>query len=310
LLLLITGGLFYYFSSNSKKIDYNTEVKPIFNKKCIACHGGVKAKANFSLLFREDAMKPAKSGKYPIVPGKPGESEMIRRITEKDEDERMPYKHDPLTKEEISILKKWIKQGAEWGEHWAYVPVQKPQLPDVNDKWIRNEIDQFVYEKLKEEKLKPSPEADKQTLLRRVSLDLIGVPAEEGIAKQFLNDNSEKAYENLVDKLLASPQYGEKWTSMWLDLAHYADTKGFDKDPRRNIPLGLLIGVFIVTVLYILSNVAYFMLLPAMGSTTGQTVIERGMSPPHFQPHSCGCWGCARCGRGRQSAGPQRDRPS
>ncbi len=179
LVLIIMGGLIWFFSSRAEKIDYITDVKPIFNKKCIACHGGVKAKSNFSLLFREDALKPAKSGKYPIVPGKPGESEMIRRITEKDEEERMPYKHEPLTTNEISILKKWIRQGAEWGEHWAYVPVQKPTLPDVKNKWIRNEIDQFIYQKLDEEKLKPSPEADKQTLLRRAGLDIIGMPAEE-----------------------------------------------------------------------------------------------------------------------------------
>jgi len=233
--LIIVGGLIYYFSSSTEKIDYNTQVKPIFNKKCIACHGGVKAKSNFSLLFREDALKPAKSGKYPIVPGYPGKSEMIRRITNNDPDERMPYKHDPLTKEEVSILKKWIKQGAEWGEHWAYIPVKKPELPDTKNKWVKNEIDQFIYQKLEEEKLKPSPEADKQTLLRRVSLDLIGMPAEENIAKKYLSDNSDKAYENLIDDLLASKRYGEKWTTMWLDLARYADTKGFEKDPGRNI---------------------------------------------------------------------------
>jgi len=233
--LIIVGGLIYYFSSSTEKIDYNTQVKPIFNKKCIACHGGVKAKSNFSLLFREDALKPAKSGKYPIVPGYPGKSEMIRRITNNDPDERMPYKHDPLTKEEVSILKKWIKQGAEWGEHWAYIPVKKPELPDTKNKWVKNEIDQFIYQKLEEEKLKPSPEADKQTLLRRASLDLIGMPAEENIAKKYLSDNSDKAYENLIDVLLASKRYGEKWTTMWLDLARYADTKGFEKDPGRNI---------------------------------------------------------------------------
>jgi len=235
IILILVGGLIYYFSSSSEKIDYNTQVKPILNKKCIACHGGVKAKSDFSLLFREDALKAARSGKYPIVPGEPGKSEMIRRITHNDPDERMPYKHDPLTKEEISILKKWIKQGAEWGEHWAYLPVQKPELPDVKSKWIRNEIDKFIYQRLEEEKLKPSLDADKQTLLRRASLDLIGMPAEESIAKKYLNDNSDKAYENLIDDLLASKKYGEKWTSMWLDLARYADTKGFEKDPGRNI---------------------------------------------------------------------------
>src|SRR4030095_4431473 len=157
-LLIVVGGLIWYFSSGSEKIDYITQVKPIFNKKCITCHGGVKAKSNFSLLFREDAMKPAKSGKYPIVPGKPGKSEMIRRITETDEEERMPYKHEPLTKAEISILKKWIKQGAEWGEHWAFIPVKQEAVPDYSDKWIRNEIDQFIFEKLKDEKLTPSAE--------------------------------------------------------------------------------------------------------------------------------------------------------
>src|SRR5688572_3502466 len=235
-LLILVGGLIWYFSAAfEEKIHYNTQVKPILNKKCIACHGGVKAKSDFSLLFREDALKAAKSGKYPIVPGEPGKSEMIRRITEKDEEERMPYKHDPLTKEEISILKKWIKQGAEWGEHWAYIPVKKPALPDVENKWIRNEIDKFIYQKLEEEKLKPSAEADKQTLLRRVSLDIIGMPAEENIARKYLNDTSDNAYENLIDDLLTSQRYGEKWTSMWLDLARYADTKGFEKDPGRNI---------------------------------------------------------------------------
>jgi hypothetical protein len=134
---------------------------------------------------------------------------MIRRITNNDPDERMPYKHEPLTKEEISTLRKWIKQGAEWGEHWAYVPVKKPELPEIKNKWVRNEIDQFIYQKLDEEKLKPSAEADKQTLLRRVSLDLIGMPAEENIAKKYLNDSSDKAYENLIDDLLASKRYGE-----------------------------------------------------------------------------------------------------
>src|SRR5436190_793425 len=177
-ILIIVGGLIYYFSSSSEKIDYNAQVKPIFNKKCIACHGGVKAKSNFSLLFREDALKPAKSGKYPIVPGYPGKSEMIRRITNNDPDERMPYKHDPLTKEEISILRKWIRQGAEWGEHWAYIPVQKPALPDVEDKWIRNDVDKFIYQKLEEEKLKPSPEADKQTLLEQLAGDLLPDPTD------------------------------------------------------------------------------------------------------------------------------------
>ena len=234
-LLLITAAAVFYLASGGKKVDFNTEVKPIFNKKCIACHGGVKAKANFSLLFREEAMKPAKSGKYPIVPGKPGESEMIRRITQKDPDERMPYKHEPLSGDEISILKRWIKQGAEWGEHWAYLPVKETTTPDYSNKWIKNDIDQFIYKKLKQEKLSPSAEADKATLIRRVSLDLTGLPATDTVAKKFFSDNSDKAYENLVEDLLASPAYGERWASLWLDLARYADTKGFERDGGRDI---------------------------------------------------------------------------
>jgi hypothetical protein len=230
---LIVATYFSFFNAN--KIDFNTQVKPIFNKKCIACHGGVKAKSDFSLLFLEDAMKPAKSGKYPIIPGKPGESEMIKRITHNDPDERMPYKHEPLSNEEIKILKQWIRQGAEWGEHWAYVPVKKEEVPDYSDKWIRNDIDRFVLEKLKEEKLKPSVDADKPTLLRRVSLDLTGLPPTDVVAKKFLNDNSDKAYENLVDDLLKSTAYGERWTSLWLDLARYADTKGYESDGGRTI---------------------------------------------------------------------------
>jgi hypothetical protein len=217
------------------KIDFNAQVKPILNKKCITCHGGVKQQGGFSLLFREEALAKTKSGKYAIVPGSPGESELIKRINNTDPEERMPYKHEPLSKEEISILKNWVKQGAEWGTHWAYIPVVKQEVPDYNDKWIRNDIDQFVFQKLKEEKLTPSAEADKATLLRRVSLDLTGLPPDEKVANKFLQDSSDKAYENLVDDLLASPAYGERWTSLWLDLARYADTKGYESDQGRTI---------------------------------------------------------------------------
>jgi len=217
------------------KIDFNTQVKPIFNKKCIICHGGVKQKSGFSLLFREEALGKTKSGKPAIIPGKPGESELIRRITETDPDERMPYKHEALSKTEIRILRQWIREGAEWGEHWAYISVKQQEIPDYKDNWIKNDIDQFIYKRLKEEKLIPSTEADKATLMRRVSLDLTGLPATADVAKKFLDDHSEKAYENLVDDLLASPRYGERWTSLWLDLARYADTRGYEADRSRNI---------------------------------------------------------------------------
>lgn len=235
ILIFAIAAVVYLSFSHSSKIDFNTQVKPIFNKKCIICHGGVRAKSNFSLLFREDAMKAAKSGKYPIVPGKPNESELIKRITNTDPDERMPYKHEPLSKNEINILKQWIKEGAQWGEHWAYIPVKKQDIPVYADTWIKNDIDQFIFKKLKEEKLKPSNEADKPALLRRVSLDLTGLPPDSNLSKFFLSDTSGKAYENLVNSLLASPHYGERWTSLWLDLARYADTRGYEADRSRTI---------------------------------------------------------------------------
>ncbi len=232
---IIAVIVFFVFNSRQSPIDFNTQVKPIFNKKCIACHGGVRRKSNFSLLFRVDALAKNKSGKPAIVPGDPDHSEMIRRLTLNDPDERMPYKHDPLSKEEIETLRKWIKQGAKWGDHWAYVAVKPVEVPEVKTDWAKNEIDHFIYKKLDEEKLKPSAEAEKFTLLRRASLDLTGMLPSKKIADQYLNDNSAGAYQTLVDSLLASNHFGEKWAAMWLDLARYADTKGYERDDSRSI---------------------------------------------------------------------------
>ena len=143
-ILIIIAASFIFLTSSERRVDYSADVKPILNKKCIACHGGVKKQGGFSVLFREEALALTKNGKRAIVPGEPGKSEMIRRITETDPEERMPYKHEPLSKEEISILKRWIKQGAEWGEHWAYVPVKQTELPEIKDDWIKNDIDRFI----------------------------------------------------------------------------------------------------------------------------------------------------------------------
>jgi Protein of unknown function (DUF1549)/Protein of unknown function (DUF1553)/Planctomycete cytochrome C len=233
-IVLVTSVVAYIYWP-AEKIDYNTQVKPIFNKKCIACHGGVKQKAGFSLLFREEALGNTESGKPAIIPGNPDESELIRRISLDDPEERMPYKHEALSKEEIEILTQWIKQGAEWGEHWAYIPVKEEGIPSIKSDWIKNEIDPFILKKLNAENLTASAEADKPTLLRRVSLDLTGLPPVEKIAQKFLNDNSDKAYENLVDDLLASPRYGERWTTLWMDVARYADTRGYEADRGRTI---------------------------------------------------------------------------
>lgn len=222
--------------SHDKTVDFNTEVKPIINKKCISCHGGVKKQAGFSLLFHEEALAATKSGKPAIIPGNPDESELIKRLLTDDPELRMPYKHEALPGDEIDIFKRWIKQGAKWGDHWAYLPVKEVEVPDVDDDWTRNDIDQFIYQKLDDMDLRPAMEADKPTLLRRVSLDLIGMNPPAKLAERFLKSaDSDKAYETLVDSLLASPGFGEKWASMWLDVARYADTKGYESDGGRNI---------------------------------------------------------------------------
>lgn len=245
-MIVVLAGIItiFTFSTRRKTVDFSADVKPILNKKCISCHGGVKKQGGFSLLFHEEALAVTESGKPSIIPGDPDNSEMIRRLTLHDPEERMPYKADPLTDEEIDILRRWIKQGAEWGEHWAYVPVQAVPVPrssgffglvNRQNAWTKNEIDYFIAEKHRELKLAHAAEADKKTLFRRLSLDLIGMPAKDEWLQQYLEDDTEKGYEALVDSLLASPHFGERWTSMWLDLARYADTKGYEADMSRNI---------------------------------------------------------------------------
>lgn len=235
--------VFVFFISRSK-VDYNAEVKPILNKNCISCHGGVKRQGGFSLLFRSEALAINKSGKAAIIPGDASESEMIKRLTAKDPEERMPYKHPPLDKKDIDLLTAWIDQGAEWGNHWAYIPVVAPVVPNNKSgflglggkpDWINNQVDQYIFEQISNNKLSPSPQAEKAILLKRVSMDLIGMPAPNVIAGQYLKSNQANAYEQLVDQLLASPRYGERWAALWMDLARYADTKGYERDDSRTI---------------------------------------------------------------------------
>lgn len=246
LFFVLAGIILAYFLIGEKPVDFNTDVKPILNKKCISCHGGVKKKGGFSVLFEEEALAKTESGKPAIIPGDPHGSEMINRLTSTDPEERMPYKEAPLTEDEISILTKWVKQGAKWGKHWAYESIKQQTLPTLKRQYlglfpspfasfVGNPIDLFILKKLEAKNIQPSPEADKHTLLRRVSLDIIGMPAPEPIASKFLNDHSDKAYPNLVEDLLALPQYGERWTAMWLDLSRYADTKGYERDDQRQI---------------------------------------------------------------------------
>lgn len=198
------------------------------------------------MMTREDILVPTESGKLAVVPGDAGASELYKRIVEHDIEERMPYKKEALSEKEISILHDWIEEGAKWGNHWAYNPIENPEVPKPKGaffglfpakkiEWVKNDLDYFIYDRLKKANLTPSVEADKNTLLRRVSLDLIGMPASETLQKQFLNETNPLAYETLVDSLLDSPHFGERWAGMWLDLARYADTKGYERDDSRNI---------------------------------------------------------------------------
>lgn len=232
-------------SCTQEKVDFSAQVKPILNKRCISCHGGVKKNGGFSVLFRHEAIDTTESGKPSIVPGHSELSEVIRRINSNDPEVRMPYKEEQLTRDEIDILTRWIDEGANWGEHWAYQPLAPVELPKDNtllssfgssdNGWAKSGIDHFILAKLKDENLTPSKTAEKGMLLRRVYMDLIGLPPTSTQAKRFLDDADPNAYEKVVDSLLASPHYGEKWASWWLDLARYSDTKGYERDVERTI---------------------------------------------------------------------------
>ena len=219
----------------AERIDFSTQVKPILNEKCIGCHGGVRKQGGFSLLFEKEAFAKLPSGKRAIIKGKPHKSEMIRRLTLDDPEQRMPYQEPPLTKNEITILTKWIRQGAKWGEHWAYQSIKKPKVPKKVLNWGYNEIDNYVAANLKEIGLVPSTLASPEVLSRRAALDIIGLPVPERLRQPFLKNPTFENYGILIDSLLALPQYGEKWATMWLDLARYADTKGYERDGERNI---------------------------------------------------------------------------
>ena len=235
-LLLLLGGFWGYSSWQGHQVDFNAEIRPILNQKCMRCHGGVKRNGGLSLLFREEALKENDSGLPAIVPGNIQKSELIQRITHHDPEERMPYEADALTEEEISLFKRWIRQGASWESHWAYVAPERPSLPKTKQQaWTLNPIDQFIARELDKNGLEGAGKATKAELARRLSLDLRGLPPSYEEVEAFMQDESESAYENLVDSFLASPHYGERWAAMWLDLARYADSKGYEKDPYRSI---------------------------------------------------------------------------
>ena len=226
-------------SKISKPIDYAYDVKPILSDRCFACHGPDEAKQKGGLRLDIATVayeKLSESGLKAIVPGKSGKSELAHRILSSDPDVVMPTKesHLSLNAHEKAILIKWIEEGAEYKPHWAFTVVKRPEVPKVKDeKWVRNDIDRFILAKLEDKGLKPSPVAAKTTLLRRVYMDLIGLPPSPQQVQVFLKDTTANAYEKVVDQLLASEHYGENMAVPWLDAARYADTHGYQDDMMR-----------------------------------------------------------------------------
>ncbi|MGH9719961.1 MAG: PSD1 and planctomycete cytochrome C domain-containing protein [Bryobacteraceae bacterium] len=219
-------------------VDFTRDIQPIFKVSCLGCHSGEKPEASLRLDSRDRAFQGGASGKV-IVPGDAGQSLLVRKVVGGAPGKRMPPAGSPLPPEKIALLRLWVNQGAKWPEprtHWAYVKPTRPAPPAVRNKaWVRNPIDGFVLARIEKESLAPSPEASRETLIRRLSLDLTGLPPSPEEVDEFLADARPGAYERLVDRLLASPHYGERWARPWLDLARYADTNGYEKDRRRSI---------------------------------------------------------------------------
>ena len=213
---------------------FERDVQPLL-ARCVACHGPGKARAGLRLDSREAATAALDSGNRAIVPGMPEQSELLRRVGAADAKKRMPPRGEPLRAIQVETLRRWIASGANWPRHWAYRPLSRPTPPPSISRWPRTPVDRFILEKLAGRGLAPSPAADKRTLLRRVFLDLIGLPPTPAETDAFLADRAPDAYERVVDRLLASPHYGERWARHWMDVVHYAETHGHDQDrPREN----------------------------------------------------------------------------
>ena len=227
--------------------DFASDIEPIFHERCYGCHGPSQQMNGLRLDQQAAALKGGYSGAV-ILPGNSAASKLIERVTSDEEGFRMPPVGSPVSPAEIESLRQWIDQGAAWEQsptsapaelsekekHWSFQPVSRPPLPPVSDaSWARNAIDRFVLAKLDAEGIKPSPEAEKTTLIRRVCFDLIGLPPSPAEVDAFINDPSDRAYEKVVGRLLQSQHYGEKWALHWLDAARYADSDGYEKDLIR-----------------------------------------------------------------------------
>ena len=234
--LSIFLGIRNVSAQSSDPIDFGRQIQPILAKRCFACHGPDKAEGGLRLNQKDSALSKQHSGKQALVPHHSEQSELLRRVTSTDDSERMPPEGPPLTSAQIDLLTRWIEQGAEWKDHWAFLPPRASIPPTVkNVAWTTNPIDAFVLHKLEQAGLTPAVPADKPSLLRRVTFDLTGLPPTQAEIDSFVADNSPGAYEKVVDRLLQSQRYGEQWARHWLDVVRYADTNSFERDgPKPN----------------------------------------------------------------------------
>ncbi len=222
-------------AADSHPADFDRDIRPILAGTCLRCHGGVRELAGLHLGQRDRATTADAKGRVAIVPGDPERSELVRRISRTGEG-RMPPTGQPLSLKQIAAFRDWIARGAEWTPLWSLTKPTEAPLAIVRDvAWIKSPLDRFVLVKLEAASISPAPQADRATLLRRVSLDLSGIPPTIAEVTAFLADDSDDAYARVVDRLLASPRYGERWARVWLDLARFADTQGYEKDGRRTI---------------------------------------------------------------------------
>ena len=243
-LILILLGIALSLQAAESPVDFNRDVRKILSENCFKCHGpDAKTSSSGKKALRLDQAETAtdaRRGRAAVVPGHPAKSEMIRRIRSADPEDHMPPADSgkKLTPAQIATLEKWIRQGAPYAKHWAYEPPMRPPTPTLKGSaatWAKNGIDPFIVERLAQDKLRPSPEADRESLIRRATLDLTGLPPTLEEVDQFLADRAPGAYERVVDRLLNKASFGEHWARLWLDQARYADSSGYADDPPRTI---------------------------------------------------------------------------
>ena len=248
-LIAVSAVAFTFRLFAAEPIEFTRDIEPLLRKRCHGCHGQATQMSGLRLDDKASALKGGASG-IVIVPGQSGQSRLIRLVAGLEDKKVMPPGGPRLSPQEIGLLRAWVDQGANWPDapqastvasagksrpaHWSFQPVARPQPPRTrNETWSRNPIDHFVLAKLERDGIEPAPEADRRTLIRRVFFDLIGLPPSPAEVDAFLRDNRPDAYERLVDQLLESPHYGERWARHWLDLARYADSDGYEKDYVR-----------------------------------------------------------------------------